>query len=121
MSTSTGIETWLDAGGTQPGLVEVNPSQLHDMGTAVQGVAEKIGPEVTAVLAPSDTAAASLTGWRTSAALDACATAWAACLRGLAAEVDSNGAKLLTTAQNYATAELSLTQSFRAPAAGGAS
>lgn len=121
MSTSTGIETWLDAGGTQQGLVEVNPSQLHDMGVAAQGVAERIGPEVTAVLAPSDTAAASLPGWRTAAALDACTTAWAACLRGLAAEVDSNGAKLLTTAQNYATAERGLAQSFRMATAGGAS
>lgn len=121
MNTSAGIEAWLNARSTPQELLEVNPSELHSMGVAAQGVAAKIGPEVTAVLAPSDTAAASLTGWRTATALDACTTAWAACLRGLAAEVDSNGAKLITTAQNYSTAELGLSQSFGRPTGRGAS
>ncbi|MBD0691650.1 hypothetical protein [Streptomyces sp. CBMA123] len=64
-------------------------------------VAGKV-PEDTAKLAePSSTAAGSLAGWQSGAALTGCGSAWKTLLDGLSTDMKTAGSHLITCAQSY--------------------
>lgn len=83
----------------------VKPSELTAAGNNALTVAGKV-PEETAKLAePSGTAAGSLAGWQSGAALTGCSSAWKALLDGLATDMKTAGGHLISCAHDYQNAD----------------
>ncbi|MFD9691150.1 hypothetical protein ACFXPX_33980 [Kitasatospora sp. NPDC059146] len=86
--------------GQDPGFT-VKPGELAAAGSNALTVAGKV-PEETAKLAePSATAAGSLAGWQSGAALTGCGSAWKTLLDGLATDMKTAGGHLITCAHDY--------------------
>ncbi|MGW2371425.1 hypothetical protein [Kitasatospora sp. NPDC001683] len=90
--------------GQDPGFT-VKPGELTAAGNNALTVAGKV-PEETAKLAePSATAAGSLAGWQSGAALTGCSSAWKALLDGLSTDMKTAGGHLITCAHDYQNAD----------------
>ncbi|WP_280698779.1 hypothetical protein [Kitasatospora sp. GP82] len=96
----------------------MDPYGLAKVGRHTQEVAAAMPAEIVRMQGPSEEAVGGLSGWRTGRALAECTESWAGCLRALAAEVDANGANLITTAQNYAAADAAAHEALPGPSYG---
>ncbi|MCX4747126.1 PE domain-containing protein [Kitasatospora sp. NBC_01287] len=97
------------------GGFQVRPEELTAAGQRAQAIAVRI-PDGTTRLGPAAASAgARLSGWRTAAALPACADAWQALLASLAGELDAHGQRLATTAQQYRDGEATAVSAFGTP------
>lgn len=79
----------------------VSPDELSGAGRSAQGIAEQLPGEIKGLLGPSDQATGALAGWATGSALHDCTYDWQKLLDGLAASMDTYGAKLIQMAQGY--------------------
>ncbi|MEY9945511.1 PE domain-containing protein [Kitasatospora sp. GAS1066B] len=97
------------------GGFQVRPEELTGAGQCAQAIATRI-PGQSEQLTPAGAAAATrLVGWRTAAALRACGDSWRALLTSLAGELDAQGKRLATTAQQYRDGEVTAVDALGAP------
>ncbi|MFG2846114.1 hypothetical protein ACGF12_23525 [Kitasatospora sp. NPDC048296] len=90
--------------GQDPGFT-VKPGELTGAGNSGLTVAGKIPDETAKLAEPSGTAAGSLAGWQSGAALTGCSSAWKTLLDGLSDDMKTAGGHLITCAQGYRTAD----------------
>lgn len=93
-------------------VLAVHPEQLAAEGRALKGVGQAVAGALAAVHGPSDAAAAGLRGWRSAAALDRLTGSWSRRMRGLAAELDDAGGRLVATAGSYRETDGALARSI---------
>ncbi len=79
----------------------VRPGELRAAGESARRTAELVPAGSGALIRASDRAERALTGWATGDALADCTDSWRVLLDALGAELDRQGAALLTTAANY--------------------
>ena len=87
------------------GGLAVRPEVLEAEASALNSAALRVESAVRGRLGEVAAAGGALAGWRTGAALEECATAWAARLAALAAGLDGHGERLRATARNYREVE----------------
>jgi len=90
-----------EPGGAGGDGFRVVPDELDGAGRTAQSTAELVPNETRGVLAASDAAEGGLRGWRTGSELNACTDEWKRLLDELSREMDRQGEKLISTAQNY--------------------
>ena len=83
----------------------VKPGELTAAGNNALTVAGKVPDETAKLTEPSATAAGSLAGWQSGAALTGCSSAWKTLLDGLSTDMKAAGANLITCAQGYQNAD----------------
>ncbi|MGF1431722.1 hypothetical protein [Kitasatospora sp. LaBMicrA B282] len=97
----------------------VHPDALTGAGQNAQTVGGRIPEEAKGVGPASDAGVAGLAGFASAQALQECTAAWQGVLNALAGELGGQGQNLVTTAQNYRSADASAAAALPAPAGGG--
>ncbi|MFF7988455.1 type VII secretion target [Kitasatospora xanthocidica] len=87
--------------GKSSDALKVDTNGLKKVGKQCHDIAEQMPAELALVHKPSDEAAAGLSGWLSGAAITACTEAWEKGQRQLAKDIDDNGNKMITAADNY--------------------
>ncbi|TDU04600.1 excreted virulence factor EspC (type VII ESX diderm) [Streptomyces sp. 846.5] len=93
------------------GLV-VRPGVLEEEARALNSAAFRVESAVRGRLGEVAAAGGALAGWRTGAALEEWAAAWAARLAALVAGLDGHGERLRATARNYREADAAVRDVF---------
>ncbi|MFH9354326.1 hypothetical protein [Kitasatospora sp. NPDC017646] len=83
----------------------VKPGELTAAGNNAVTVAGKVPDETAKLAEPSSTAAGSLVGWQSGAALTGCSSAWKSLLNELSTDMKTAGGHLITCAQEYQNAD----------------
>lgn len=103
-------------GFTDTGGLAVRPELLEAEAGALNAAALAVAPGSQRVRASAAGAGAALPGWRTGAALEECASAWAGCFADLSASLDAHADRLRATSRNYRDADASAAARLRSVA-----
>ncbi|MEY9841817.1 uncharacterized protein YukE [Streptacidiphilus sp. EB103A] len=90
----------------------VRPGVLEAEARALNSAALRVESAVRGRLGEVAAAGGALAGWRTGAALEEWAVAWAARLAALVVGLDGHGERLRATARNYREADAAVRASF---------